>query len=261
MKPKIRRNQLFLPLIVNSLLIALTAGFIWIMHSEAENQIRAVTLRENRFLTSEWQLLKTLKAQTDRQLREKEEEIIALRKQYEELKSSGQSGEELKELEKLLKSAEAEREEIISRRMEDMSAPASAPILDSETVPDAREQAPPSQNSTLIRQIKSLEQENLQLELDQRQLRNNLAAALRQIREKEQLAANSRALRMEDLSTRALLRALISSPRVRSEYPGLLNSADRFFSNYGLQERFSGRREVYSEMESLLKDLLEESEN
>jgi 5-bromo-4-chloroindolyl phosphate hydrolysis protein len=255
-EPKIRRKQLFFPIIVNSLLIALTAGFIWIMHTEAEEQLKAVTLRENRFLTSEWQLLKTLKARTDQQLQEKEEEIIALRKQYAELKRNGQSGEQLQELEKLLKSAETEREEIISRRMETMSAPAQA--AKPEEVPDAARETPPSTNSTLLRRIETLEQEMRELELEHREFRENLSSALQQIREREQTLANSRALRMEDLNTRALLRALITSPRIRSEYPGLLDSADRFFSNYGLQERLSGRREAYAELESILEEIAED---
>ncbi|WP_319558930.1 hypothetical protein [Marispirochaeta sp.] len=225
---------------------------MWIMHASAEEQIRSVALRENRFLTTEWQLLKELKAQTDRQLQEKEQEIIALRQQYAALQRSGQSSDKLLELERQLQTAEAERDQIISHRMKDISN--TAVPAETQTAPEVLPEQP-SLNRDLLRKIQNLETQNQELQREHRLFLDALDLALRQIMEKEQIAANSTALRMEDLSTRALLRALISSPRVRAEYPGLLEATDRYLSNLGLQERLSGRREAYAEVIRMLEEI------
>lgn len=254
---KAQRKSLLFPLVSNIILVAATAAFVWIMHVSAEEQIRTVALRESRFLTTEWQLLKELKAQTDRQLREKEQEIIALRQQYAELKRSGQSSDKLLELEKQLLSAEDERDRIISRRMDNMAAPVPEAVepRTEQTAPDL-----PSPNRQLVQKIENLETQNRELQQEYRDLRDTLESALRHIMEKEQLAADSAALRMEDLSTQALLRALISSPRVRAQYPDLLQSTDRYLSRLGLQERYSGRREAYTEAKNLLEEIIVRTE-
>jgi hypothetical protein len=62
--------------------------------------------------------------------------------------------------------------------------------------------------------------------------------------------------RMEDLSSLALVRALASSPEIRSEYPQLLDSLDRYLEIYGRLERREGRREAYTAAAATVRGLI-----
>ncbi len=61
-----------------------------------------------------------------------------------------------------------------------------------------------------------------------------------------------------DLNTKALLRAIASSPDIRARYPDLLASLDRYFDQFGLLERLTGRAEAYGAVVDALEPLARE---
>jgi hypothetical protein len=60
---------------------------------------------------------------------------------------------------------------------------------------------------------------------------------------------------LEDLKTRSLLRAIISTPAIKAEYPGLLEAMDRSFAAYGRQEWVAGQKNAYAFMLESLETL------
>lgn len=61
--------------------------------------------------------------------------------------------------------------------------------------------------------------------------------------------------KIEDIKTRSLLRAIVSSPEISKEYPGLLEDLDRYFSVYGRQEWLTGQKDAYGFMVETIKAL------
>ena len=60
---------------------------------------------------------------------------------------------------------------------------------------------------------------------------------------------------METIQTRALLRAIVSTPLIRSTYPDLLKSVDKAFEEYGRYEYTKGEREAYLSFLAFLRSL------
>jgi len=54
-------------------------------------------------------------------------------------------------------------------------------------------------------------------------------------------------LGLADVKTRTLLRAIVRSPAIRSEYPTLVDDLDRYFALYGATERLKGKKAAYDE--------------
>ncbi len=61
--------------------------------------------------------------------------------------------------------------------------------------------------------------------------------------------------KIEDIKTRSLLRAIVSSPEIRNEYPGLLEDLDRYFTVYGRQEWLTGQKDAFRFMAETIKAL------
>lgn len=61
--------------------------------------------------------------------------------------------------------------------------------------------------------------------------------------------------KIEDIKTRSLLRAIVSSPEIRNEYPGLLEALDRYFTVYGRQEWLTGQKDAYGFMVESIRAL------
>src|SRR6056297_67440 len=99
---KPQRNIDIHPIISNLVLLVFAAVFLWFTISAYEARIKAVSMQENRFLTTEWHLLQELKVQTDQQLLEKDQEIAKLRQQYLKLAQSNASSTELQQLKEKL---------------------------------------------------------------------------------------------------------------------------------------------------------------
>ncbi len=314
-------NDMLIPL-TNVVLVVCTIALAWIAISLFQKQVDTITLRETRFLTVEWNLLKEFKVQMDKLLLEKDREINTLRQQYRDLKQQGYSGELLKELDILLKKAESDREAILSSRITGVSVSGTVKTLHSKdaakTTPtqtdtlDAKTPAlPPFQEGTttvelLGQKIQSLELqvkilEALQTE-NEKKIQESSTKILEATREIERYKAENQTLRatlsavqstipappaasasekpadpgfadetielleqkirdldkkpppkLEDLRALALVRAILSTPSIRSTYPDLTESFDRSFNSYGHQERIKGQKEAYQAMLEYLR--------
>lgn len=300
-----KRKEALLPIVSNLILFVFTAGVLWAAVAQYQERIREATLAENRFLTTEWQLLQEMKRETDQRLAEKDREIAALRREYERMRRGDQSQSDLSEIEARLRQAREERDRILSRLMEgplDLSPPADQDARGEESVTAGQESPTGSEPplwSTLSsatagrsviddivqRRIAALNDELEALQREQERTRREYEAVLEQTvrrsedsaerlnRAREAAAAAREELErrrreieagghpsVDDLNTRALLRALVTVPAIRAEYPNLLESLDRYFEVYGLQKRLEGRREAYAEAEEVVEAVIEEIE-
>jgi hypothetical protein len=127
--------------------LALLAGVVlllWGVDRGFRRQAEIAALKDNRFLTTEWRLMRELKERTDQELRDKDREIDVLRQQYLRLKGSGSSADLLADIEAAMARAESERAAILSARANPEVAPVAAP----PSVPSASSLSPgPSQGS------------------------------------------------------------------------------------------------------------------
>lgn len=71
------------------------------------------------------------------------------------------------------------------------------------------------------------------------------------------LTSDDPALSLEDIKTRSLLRAIVRTPAIRSEYPSLAAALDRYFELYGAAERRKGEAVAYDEAIAAMKALQE----
>lgn len=60
---------------------------------------------------------------------------------------------------------------------------------------------------------------------------------------------------LASIRTRALLRALVSSPAIRAEYPDLLQAMDESFEDFGKQEWLRGQKDAYLFIQKSLQTL------
>lgn len=277
---KPQRNSDILPIISNLVLLVFAAVFLWFTISAYEARIKAVSMQENRFLTTEWHLLQELKVQTDQQLLEKDQEIAELRQQYLKLAQTNTSPAELQQIKEKLNQAREERAELASRRVQE--APDSEQASSEQTSQEPLSELLPRNTSAtaelLREQIETLEEQleesrlyNQVLEEEFTEAQSTHNQEIREYRDSiedlsSELSGTRKAVRttleelelklelvdnqlppgLEDLNTRALLRALASSPTIRADYPNLLDSIDRYFEVYGFQKQLDGRREAYS---------------
>jgi hypothetical protein len=121
--------------------LALLAGVVlllWGVDRGFRRQAEIAALKDNRFLTTEWRLMRELKERTDQELRDKDREIDVLRQQYLRLKGSGSSADLLADIEAAMARAESERAAILSARANPEVAPVAAP----PSVPSASSLSP-----------------------------------------------------------------------------------------------------------------------
>lgn len=282
-------------LIISSLVLVLfTAVFLWLSLFHYQNRAQAISLSENRFLTTEWRLLQELKAQSDQKLLAKEKEIAGLTSRLLILERGNASRWEVRQIEIRLEQAKAEYEEILSQRLETNSE------VDPQQKAWIAELLPAGTHSAvtklLEKQIESLEIKQEESRLYIAELEQELAvliakhedvtqeyistvteklsqikklsatieeysqaahAAFKHMTQKAEEIDNRARPSIEDLGTRALVRAIINSPAIKTEYPDLLKAFDRYFEVYGLQERLEGQQEVYSSLAAIIAQELE----
>jgi hypothetical protein len=169
-----RLIALNLAILVGASLFFTFSNIAYRRHAQTES------LRDNKFLTAEWRLMKELKERTDRELRDKDSEIAELRHRYLGLKDSGSSAEMLAGIEKEMKLAEAERENILSSRLKAVvEAPAVAPPP--AAPPSAQERSVmaevPGQPSTALNELLRRRIASLEAQLESGR---SSAASLRQ---------------------------------------------------------------------------------
>lgn len=220
--------------------------------------IEKETLNDNRFLTTEWHLLQELKEQTDKMLREKDGEIALLRAKYHESRTQNISPSELLKLEAELRRAENERAEILAARLSARppTFTPSASVARATGRESATARATTTPLSVLVAEDKagdSVEKaspsttepvagSNPQSRAGSGETIDVIAGAL----EKKIAEIDAEPPpQLESIRTRALLRALVSSPAIRAEYPDLLDALDRSFGDYGRQEWLKGQKAAY----------------
>ncbi len=277
-------------------LIVFTAAFLWGAFSLYKDRIATISLTEHRFLTTEWRLLQELKAQTDRQLFQKDQEIADLNRLYLELIQSDASPSRRQQVKNQLDQAEAERKAILSRsisaiadtgsvqgatpteRVASGNEPGIAALLENQIEGlqaqlDSRRaliDALDKERETLISThqqdvegysdtIKENREQIQELSTRVARMREEVQDALAAANRKAREAGSAKPVDIQDLKTQALVRALVGSPEIRAAYPDLLKSLDHFLEAYGLQERLAGQWEAYASLESTLGQLAEEA--
>lgn len=263
----------------NIIIVLATSILLLSSYFYFQRRIESATLNENRFLTTEWHLLQELKEQTDIQLREKDVEIRRLRAEYERVKTQDLSVDRLVQIEQELQRAEEERAAIVLSRIN------AIPFVTSGYTSKAVTNGPASEDSSFVmnqhiiertetpltqilaERIKTLEAQSAAYKLRAETAEAGLSSTgsgkdtgkglqkadatlqlhLVGILEEQQKRLDGEApASLEAIRTRSLLRALVSSPAIRADYPDLLESLDHAFNDYGRQERIKGSREAFT---------------
>lgn len=266
-------------IISNLALLIVSAGLLageW--YTISNRQIMDVG-KENRFLTTEWYLLQELRAQTDEELRSKDQEIASLKQLYQHMRAQNRSRDELTQIEEQIRKAESDRETIFLSSVKAGLRPSLAP-----SVTDIDAQATLSGGDSLT--IDLLKQRVLSLEAlhDQILARAEKAeASLADLRrmlplatipsseltQKElsraQIQSVMEAAResfrpetpptVDQLKTISLVRAILSSPELRVKYPSLENSFDVYLERFGNREYTRGRATGYDAALQIFRNL------
>lgn len=292
---KPQKNGAVFPAVVNAVLFLFALGFLGGARSYYQNKIDTVALDESLFITTEWHILQEMKAQTDQQLSEKDREIAALRRRYRELSLGSSDPAELRRLEEQLAQAREEREEIASRRFdagkeaapeepEAASAGTAEEPLPAEPLPEVLQRL--SLSELLRKEIENLEIRLVESEAHNTLLREELtlirAAYQNTAAENHRISGAARELqgavealnharealerrrdeaeapapvRLEDLQTQTLLKAIAGAPEIKALYPALSEQLNGYLRVFALRQRLEGRREAYAEALEVLKPL------
>lgn len=293
--PAARRPRDTFPLVSNLALAVFTGVFLVVSLQVYRTRIETASLSESRFLTTEWRLLRELRAQTDRQLLEKEQEIADLSERYLKLVRANAGTVEVQRIETRLEQARSERDQILARaenppdRIEPVRSGWADGLLPEEdhgrltALLKTRIELLEQERAEDLRMIGTLEAEletrTLQRDESDRRAMETAAGSRAEI---ERLAAEVRRLTdsaaaaretlernarddddtagpgIEELSVLALVRAIAGSPAVRAEYPDLVPAFDRYLESYGHRERAAGRREAYADAADTLGRLRNE---
>jgi len=115
---RLRRKRDLFPVVSSLALTLVLAGVLSVAFFNYRNRMQDIVLSENRYLTAEWRLLQELKAQTDAELREKDQQINELNDRYLRLVRSHASASDLGKIEDQLRQVKRERQEIEARRLD-----------------------------------------------------------------------------------------------------------------------------------------------
>jgi hypothetical protein len=294
--PGSRKSWDEITLVSNIALIGITAIFLIISVHVYRTRIETVSLNESRFLTTEWRLLRELRAQTDRQLLEKEQEIADLSERYLKLIRANAAAAEVNRIETRLEQARNEREQILARtenpptgaepdrsgwineilptesnerltgllrsRIEQLEREREEGIRTIDAL-KAELDAFRSRSGESDRRASEIEAENRamieRLADEVRRLEISIAAARETLERKARDDGGTTGPGIEELSVFALVRAIAGSPAVRTEYPDLVPAFDRYLDSYVQRERAAGRREAYADAAETLGRLRNEA--
>lgn len=177
-----RRRLDFAVAAINIAILVGSALFLVCSDAAYRSRGQEESLRDNKFLTIEWRLMKELKQRTDLELRDKDRQIAELRQRYRQLKASGTSAEFLSSIVDQIKKAEVEREALLSVRLKVMSDPHSAEARYGETqsTPSSLAEAPRVADTALSerlrRQIADLEEALRRSEAESQAMEEKLEA-------------------------------------------------------------------------------------
>jgi hypothetical protein len=230
--------------------------------------MQTISLSENRFIKTEWRLLQDLKAQTDQELLQKDQEIADLNRRYLSLVRGSASAAQIQSIESMLQQAKAQRDAILSRREAVASANPSQQRDWLRTLPPLgngpvvtkllqdRVSMLESQLSEGRDQTQDLAGEIVALKATQERAQRGYQAVIAALQEgitqEKRKNADPQPPSIEELNTRVLVRAIVGSPEIRARYPDLLGSLDDYLREYALQERAAGRQEAYAAVQALL---------
>jgi len=271
------RGPDFAFIVMNIAILAGAALFLASSDAAYRQRVQVETLRDSKFLTTEWRLMKELKARTDRELRDKDLEIAELRARYRSLKGSGSSTEIIAAIEREMRRVEGEREAILTTRLAAAASPAAATATTAARVARGPlDSALPGNGDTPLSEL--LRNRVTSLEAALRSSKEGASAIERELdslrrgaasadiarpappdavagpigdgavelildalaRERVALDEPDAVLGISDLKTRALLRAIVRTPAIRAEYPELLESLDRYLARAGKEEYLAG---------------------
>lgn len=273
-----QKNRDPVSILSNLLLLILTLLFLWVAFTYYQDRIQAVTLNKNRYLTAEWQLLGELKAQTDKQLSEKEREIADLQRKYNELRRLNAPDQELEDVRSRLDKAKNERELILSQGVGKLSADE---YIDTAALDSSLTALLEQKVKDLNHELELSEQTVEALKDEQREMKTRYNAAVQEyqteirkltakleeqkrqqsgvldvLQRKADMVDRIQTTDLKDINTRVLLKAIVSSPMVRKEYPQLRSELDRYLQVLSNQHHMQGRMEAYQEAVELLKGTL-----
>ncbi|MEX2444309.1 MAG: hypothetical protein WD492_11920 [Alkalispirochaeta sp.] len=269
------RNGAALPIVTNTILLLCTAGILWWAITTYREQIRTATLEESRFVTMEWNLLQQLKAQTDQQLSQKDKEIAELRRRYQEALRTDSNAAERDALQTQIRRAEEERRVIVSQRLETNGTTSDAAPMETES--DVQETSAVLPNlDALVRSDATPLMDALQIQLTS--VRTQLAErdsridflqdeierlqnVVSEVRERSSVppavvqaversteaittseAAETAPMDTVDLlNTRTLIKAILSAPEVRTDFPGLVDRLDQYTATVESRAHRDGR--------------------
>ncbi len=294
------RHEMRGPIISNVVLAVATAAVLWWAFTSYQNDITVQTAAGSRYLTMEWNLLQELKSQTDAQLKEKEQEIASLRRQYARLLAQGGTASDesaIRDLERQLAEAEAQRKSLLQDRIEvvnptllqnrETQIPSTASGGTTTGIARSSPADTPQRNDSpvttlLRREIDVMEERLSRSEETQRQLivaleESEARRAALETRINETIARLPSRLPTDDdapsetlpaggettlnmIATRAVVRAVITSPEIRREYPDLVDRLDEYIATVEVRARQAGRREAYAEASEAIEAIAAELE-
>lgn len=236
-RPKYRKD---ITLIYSSIILALLSLVILtLILLQYQQQINSITLSENHFLNIEWNLLQVMKAHTESRLREKDQEIAELRRKYQALSKIDGDSLTLQNLAVKIQLARKERDIILQEQLTislenpDIMADLELPNPEMGNFTDHSDITRLLQEDILNLQTRLQDFEDIQLEQQQ---------SLLELDDKNPTS-------LETLQTQAVLRAILSSPEIRSQYPNFLSSLDLYLEEYGNRKYIEGKIEAYREMQ------------
>jgi hypothetical protein len=225
--------------------------------------------KENRFLTTEWYLLQQLRAQTDAELTQKNQEIENLRRLYEQLKAENNASNDLDRVEAELKAAESTREAMLTKSVTTGLHPSLSAVMPEAAVPVPP--APSAQAADLRQAIEQLQEqlngqraraeaaEAAVVELKRQQSAptsrsGSLSKVVEALDNAKSLLGTSAPATVAELKTKALIRAILSSSDVKRQYPDLLAAFDGYLDSFGTREYSRGRITGFNEAAQTVRD-------
>ena len=294
--PTRKSLRLPIPLVLNLVLFIVAFTAFALFSRLYQTRMEAISGEENRFVTMEWELLQELKRQTDLKLLEKDREIADLRRQYRQLIQQNASEKTLRELELRITIADSERETIIAN--DPAPGDETSPVASFFTGTGSSSADPVSLTTLMAARIETLTAQLRERHVYARTLQEQVLSAGmqpetivpgeekewqerdRRLADYEQTLTDAKRLLaatrqrlgeildenrdtakkpVEQLETWILLRAIASSPAIRSEYPDLAGSMNDYLESFAKKERAAARAEAYREsLEALdhLEDVL-----
>jgi hypothetical protein len=286
---ELRKSFDIVPVISSVVLIVISVIFISWTISFFTSTIKADSLRENHFITMEWNLLKELKLQTDKQLEEKDREITEMRQRYRQLALSKVSPENLRELENRIAALQDERaklivtigktdaesgieQNVLSNSLKETDSPIAVTELLLIRIANLEAQLGKQKQSyaALEKELSGLDASKSETQAEAlsdagtiglkdklAKVRGDAVNMLGALRLKKGEIDKSGRMDIDDLNTWTLLRALASSQAIKAEYPDLLPAVEKYFNAYGRKNFFDGQSDAYDKSIKILQTLID----